>query len=88
LAEWLNAYYWRTEPLVNILTENDAPTPTHFSVAYGDRVTEWAMSQWDQNLNITETLITPSTAVIRFFKRTSQGDQHLSFAAVPIKTVL
>lgn len=86
LESWLNAYYWLTKPLVNTHIENNAPTPTHFTVEYNGTSTEWLVTQWDQALNIAESVTAPSTAVLRFFKRTSQGDQYLSFAAVSIKS--
>ena len=85
---WLEAYYWRTRPLVDTTTELKAPKPTHFIVTYNGLVTEWSIDDWNKNLQIAEVVTSKSTAFIRFIKRTAAGDLQLSYAAAMIKTIV
>lgn len=85
--DWLKAYYRDTLPMVNALQENEAPSPTHFIVTYGSDQTEWSISQWDQDLNISANVNVGTTALIRFIRRTASGDLQLSYAAAMIKGV-
>lgn len=83
--DWLTAYYQNTSPLVNTVSENEAPKPTHFFVTYGTTETEWEVADWNKDLNIGP-VTTPSSAALRFICRTAQGDLQLSYAVAPIKS--
>lgn len=85
MDSWLEEYYYKTKPLVNVASENAPMVPTHFEVNLGGTVTEWPLGSWNQDLNIASTVPGLSTASIRFFKRTASGDLHLSYAAALIK---
>lgn len=83
--EWLEAYYWRTLPLVDRVNESNAPEPTHFVVEYNGREIEFPVSSWNTALNIADRPTSGSLATLRFIKRTPTNDIQLAYGAAILK---
>lgn len=83
-ATWLNAYYTLSRALYDSTSETSAPNPTHFNLIAGGVSTEYAISQWNDTLTLSQTLSNNSEVYIEFFKRTSSADLHLSKIVVPL----
>lgn len=86
--EWLDHFYTRTSPLVDINAEAEAPTPTHFVVGYGSVEVEYPISMWNQDLTVSNTITHGKLVTLRFIKRTAQAALQLSFAATTLKFVM
>ena len=85
LESWLDAYYYKSAPLVDPTRESRPIVPTHFVVSYGGVETEWTIDQWDKELAISTTVTPKTTAILRFIRRKVAGDLQLSYAAALIK---
>lgn len=83
-ADWLQAVYYNTGPLVDITKEIKAPMPTHFAIMYNGSSTEYTLDQWNSTLNIGFNVADSANIYIRFFKRTASGDQQLAIAGMRV----
>jgi hypothetical protein len=84
-ADWVEAYYRKTLPLVDVRTEIKAPDPTHFQVIRKGVTTEWSIEDWNQNLDIGSlSKEAKETVTIRWIKKTATTSMILSIGAVMI----
>lgn len=84
LTNWLSTVYWPTQPLVDTAKEIQAPTPTHFQLLIGDTVTEFPISQWNQDLVVNQAVPPFSTLFVKFIERTVDNDLQLAIAGFPV----
>ena len=84
-ATWLEQLYLQTYPLLDRTSELSVPTPTHFVVMVNGTESEFALSNWDHELLISQDVTEFSTVFIRFIKRTASGDQQLAISALIVK---
>lgn len=83
-ADWLERFYRRTRPLFNDQTELEAPLPTHFSLVFGTAEVEYRISQWADDLLVSNTVNDGETLFVKFFKRMAVSDIHLAVAGIPV----
>lgn len=86
-AAWLTAVYRTTSPLFDNQRESAAPAPTHFILESGANSAEYPISAWDDMITLNGTLQNNSTLLLKFFKRTTDTDLHLSVAGMPLYAV-
>lgn len=84
LDAWLERLYYRTLPLMDAQVEGSAPRPDMFSLLIGNNELQFPISQWNQELQITQSLLNNETLFIKFFKRTTETDLILSVSALPV----
>lgn len=84
-AQWLDAYYRKTLPLINEQLELAAPDPTHFIIRANGVDTKWAIGAWDQPLSIASMLTNFDTISIRFIKQLLSSELQLSVGAMLIR---
>jgi hypothetical protein len=82
--EWLDRMYRRTKPLVDPSRESQAPDPDFFSIIVGSTEVQFPISQWNADLTNNQVLTNASTAFVKFFKRTADGDLQLAIAGLPV----
>lgn len=85
--DWLEAYFHQLRPLLDVTTEVAVPRPTHFIITHGTTVTEWSVANWNQNIAIGTAVSANDTVMIRWIRRTAQGDLQLAVGATMVKTV-
>lgn len=85
--EWLRHLYYATEPLCNYNTEVQAPAPNMFIVQTRARSYEFAVDQWNENVQIVSDLAEGENILIRFIHRLDENDLQLGVAAVPVHHV-
>lgn len=81
---WLNHIYWRTYPLYDDNFETQAPAPTHFKLIAGNNETVFPIAEWNSDLVVNQSVTNGSTVYLKFIKRTSDIDMHLSIAALQL----
>lgn len=84
LDTWLERMFYRTIPLYDAQVEAKAPKPDMFSLLIGNTELQFPISQWNQDLQITQSLLNNETLFIKFFKRTTETDLILSVSALPV----
>lgn len=84
-TEWNEKMYLQTYPLLDRTSELSVPVPTHFVIGVNGIESEFAISQWGQQLLISQDPAEFSTITVRFIKRTSSGDLQLALAALIVK---
>lgn len=82
--EWLNTLYYRAEPLYNPSAELNAPTPTHFTAVFANRVIEFSIDQWDQISMVPNDLTQGQWLGLRFSRKTANNEFQLALAALPV----
>lgn len=85
--DWLRHFYHATEPLHNYSTETLAPTPNIFVVRTKHEHYEFAIGQWDDDLEILNDLKQGENIVIEFIHRIYENDLQLAIAAVPVQLI-
>ena len=83
-ADWLTRLYLSTKPLFDPNKEVTPVTPTHFQIYVAGNWIEYAISMWNTELTLNSVIPDSSTLYIRFIKRTTDNDLHLSIAGVPV----
>lgn len=83
-ANWLERFYSRVRPLFNDQTEIEAPKPTHFALVFGTTEVEYPISQWADDLLVSNTINDGDTLFVKFFKRMAVSDIHLAVAGIPV----
>jgi len=83
--EWKEKVYLNTYPLINGISENAPPEPTHFIVKYGSNSIEQPIANWNADINIGIDIPLYKNVTVRFIKRTSTGDMQLSISALIVK---
>jgi len=84
LASWLEHLYYNTLPLSDSSKEAVPPAPNYFTIVVGNDRLEFPISQWNQELTISDAVPDNTTLFISFFLRTPDNDIHLSIAGLPI----
>lgn len=86
--EWLQAFYYNTNPLVDTSSEVYAPVPTHFWTSF-DNGTTWTQyfidDSWDKVLTSSKAVTLYSNVLIRFTKPYLTSTMELAFAAAVIR---
>lgn len=91
-AEWLEATYFNSEPLIHPTAETVAPTPTHFRLKIGnDFSREIAVANWNQTVSAM-TLTPPDPAQgdvarLEFIQRVSGVDYEVGVGILPIHRI-
>ncbi len=85
LEDWLNAVYYRTEPLYDVQNESRAPAPTHFMLNINGIRNEYPISSWNLALPSTTGDLAGKSVVIEWRRRVSSDT--LELGATPIKIV-
>ncbi|MNU19632.1 hypothetical protein D3C71_78640 [compost metagenome] len=85
--EWFTKLYFNTKPLLDPSRESLPPTPTHFKVVRGVNEIEFPISQWDQDLVLSQPFTNFETVFVKFFKRTVENDIQLAVAGLPVRFV-
>jgi len=84
---WFTKLYFNTKPLVDPTRESLPPTPTHFKVVRGTNEIEFPISQWNQDLVLSQPFTNNETVFVKFFKRTPENDIQLAVAGLPVRFV-
>lgn len=84
LAEWKTKVYKNTFPLIDPRTELQPVEPTHFVVTYNNISTEYAIANWNQDINIGNDIEIFKTISIRFIRRMATEDLQLAISAMLI----
>lgn len=82
---WLEKVYLNTFPLVDKAREVVAPSPTHIILSYNGVTAEFLIDDWNTNMILPAAVPTYKNLVIRFIKRTANGDMQLSVAAMVVR---
>jgi hypothetical protein len=83
-AMWLEKVYLPTAALFDTYRETRAPTPTHFSLTASGITSEYALSDWNTELTLNQSLVDNSTVYLKFFQRTPDTDLQLSIAGMQL----
>lgn len=86
--DWLKAYYYDAEPLVDRRSEAYAPEPTHFwiSTNNGDDWTQYFVDDaWNAALTTRNTIVNYSSLLIRFTRPGITSPVELSIGGVTIR---
>ena len=83
LENWLQAYYFNSQPMVLEPDETVAPTPTHFTVVINGAEFQYAIAAWDTLLTLTVAATNNDTAFIRF-QYAGQTMLELGCAGMPM----
>lgn len=81
---WLENVFAATHPLINTVSETQAPSPTHFILMYGGQEYTYPIANWNQPLAINGAFTQYSNLYLRFINRTTSGDMILSIAGLII----
>lgn len=81
---WLQNVFAATHPLINTVSETQAPSPTHFILMYGGQEYTYPIANWNQPLVINGAFTQYSNLYLRFINRTTSGDMILSIAGMII----
>lgn len=85
LTDWLRAFYFNTEPIVDLRTESTAATPTHFWVST-DNAATWTQysveDSWDQVLVSATPITIYQNVLVRFTKPVQSSVLQLSICNV------
>lgn len=85
LTEWLEAVYYRSEPLFNIQTETRAPQPTHFVVNLNGFRNEWPITDWNTVLTSTTGGAIGGSCIIEWVRKV--GGDTLQLGCSPFVIV-
>lgn len=88
LDDWLRAYYYNSEPLVDRRSEVLPPTPTHFwvSLDYGETWDQYFIEDsWNALLYSKKEVKLYDTVMIRFTRPGTNGPIELSIGAMAIR---
>jgi len=86
-SEWLERLYRTSKPLMNVVTEADAPSPTHFAIITNAFRTEHLLSEWRDVFDLGQEIYHGHTLYVEFFRRTVNNDLHLAIAGIPLRQV-
>lgn len=84
-TDWLDAFYLKTRPLVNALSETTPIRPTHFALKQGETEQVFPIASWNADLALKPNLVSGSLVSIRFFAQTPTTRLQLAYAAVILK---
>lgn len=87
-AVWLERLYSDAKPLINLVTEDVPPAPTHFAIITNTSRTEHLLSEWKDVFDLGQEIYHGHTLYIEFFKRTVNNDLKLAVAGVPLRQVV
>jgi hypothetical protein len=85
LEDWLDALYYRVEPLFDVQNESRAPAPTHFVLNINGIRNEYPIASWNIAIPSTTGSLAGTSAVIEWRRRVSA--ETLELGATPIKIV-
>lgn len=85
--QWLNNIYLRAQPLYNPQLEITPPAPTHIELVFKNRFYEYSVEDWNLDHYVTNDLAQGELLLIRFIKRTVNGDLMLGCAGLPVIVV-
>ncbi len=85
LEDWLDAVYYRVEPLYDVQNESRAPAPTHFVLNVNGIRNEYPIASWNISIPSTTGSLAGASAVIEWRRRV--GSTTLELGATPIKIV-
>lgn len=83
LDVWLQRTYYATQPLYDTQQESGPLVPDHFSLLIGDTEVAFPISQWNQDLTVTQALPDSGTLFVRFYQQTSDNQLQLAIAGFP-----
>lgn len=81
---WLASLYHAALPLYNPLLEIAAPQPTHMELVFKNRFYEYSIDEWNIDHFVVNDLTQGELLLIRFIKRTVNGDLMLGCAGLPV----
>lgn len=81
-TEWINRFYYESQPLVDKAAEIKAPEPTHFTLMYNGKTVTYDINEWNQNLVLENELTNYSSVYILFTRRIGNQDLKLSIVGV------
>lgn len=84
LDTWLDRTYYATKPLYDTEKESAPLVPDYFSILTGDVWNDFPISQWNQDITLTQAINNSDTLIVRFFQRTPDNDLQLAIAGFPI----
>nr|UVX43069.1 MAG: hypothetical protein [Bacteriophage sp.] len=83
--QWLDALYYRCQPLYYPGTETKAPAPTHFNVYVSNTYqVEYPISQWNQELTFQSGGVEGQSVVIQWIYRDGTTGNALYLGASPM----
>lgn len=83
-GDWLDHVYKRTYPMYDNQVESQAPQPTHFRLIAGGNIVTYALSEWNSQLVLSQSLTNGSMVYLKFIKRTADVDLQLSIAGLQL----
>lgn len=88
LADWLQAFYYNTKPLLNPQLESDAPVPDHVILTDGTNELKLLISDyWNARFQTTFAVSDSQTVYMKFVKQGPVDDLILSVAGAPVRAV-
>lgn len=86
-SDWLERLYRDSKPIMNVVTEDKAPDPTHFAIVTNAARTEHQLSEWRDVFDLGQEIYHGHTLYIEFFRRTMNNDLRLGIAGIPLRQV-
>lgn len=83
-ADWLQALYYNTKPIIDTTKETAPPVPTHYRITVGSTEYEFPISQWNSETTVGAGLVNSGTAFLRFIRRLPDTDLHLAVAGIAL----
>lgn len=85
LQAWLEKIFYRTQPLFDPQTEEQAPTPNFFILRAGNQRLEMPISQWNQTITVTQPMVAVGKLVyLEFIRRDATTDLQLATVGLPV----
>ena len=86
-ADWLQAFFYNTKPLMNNRNETKAPEPTHMKVFTATGSTILDISAWNGEFSVGVNLAGQTNLQIEWIKRMGAVDLRLGVTCVPLKQI-
>lgn len=84
VQDWLDAVYYRTQPLYDRETETKAPMPTHFIVSINGINNEYPLSSWNTDLPSITAGEVGRALVIHWVRKVSGSTLHLGASGLRV----
>lgn len=81
---WLEALYFRSQPIKHPTTELAPPTPNFFVLVVGNNRIEAPIDQWNADIVVPIGLNDGDVVLIEFIYRNASTDLQLGIAALPV----
>ncbi len=85
VEEFISKMYDTTSPLFNVMTETEAPTPTHIEVRYLDETVFSPIANFKQEFVFNRTIPRLTNVEVIFYKETITGYLKLSIASLTVR---